>query len=110
MSRTPEERIDDILVAIARCQRFVALVGPDCDEPDLIAMAEDAIERNLQIIGEAATHLPDGVTAARADVPWQQIRGFRNILVHQYFGVDIEIVRDVVDNYLPQLAEALRGS
>lgn len=58
MSRTTEERIDDILVAIARCQRFIALVGPECDDPDLIAMAEDAIERNLQIIGEAATTFP----------------------------------------------------
>ncbi len=108
MSRTAQERIDDILVAIARCQRFIALVGPECDDPDLVDMAEDAIERNLQIIGEAATHLPDAVTAAHPDVPWPQIRGFRNILVHQYFGVDIEIVRDVVDNHLPPLADSLR--
>lgn len=110
MSRTSTERIDDILVAIDRCQRFIALVGTDGDDPDLIAMAEDAIERNLQIIGEAAAHLPEDLTAAHPEIPWPQIRGFRNILVHQYFGVDIEVVRDVVDNHLPLLADSLRGT
>lgn len=110
MSRSAQERIDDILAAIDRCQRFVALVGPDCDDPDLIAMAEDAIERNLQIIGEAATHLPVEIIADHPEVPWPQIRGFRNILVHQYFGVDLDLVRDVVDNHLPVLEESLRGA
>lgn len=72
-------------------------------------MAEDAIERNLQIIGEAVNHLPAEITDAHPDVPWPQIRGFRNILVHQYFGVDVEVVRDVVETHLPPLAEALRS-
>lgn len=71
-------------------------------------MAEDALERNLQVIGEAAKHLPEALTSAHPEVPWPQIRGFRNILVHQYFGVDIEVVRDVVETHLPPLAEALR--
>ncbi|MHA3723922.1 HepT-like ribonuclease domain-containing protein [Leucobacter sp. HY1910] len=73
-------------------------------------MAEDAIERNLQIIGEAANHLSASFTAARPEIPWTQIRGFRNILVHQYFGVDADTVRDVVETYLPPLASVLRGS
>ena len=72
-------------------------------------MAEDAIERNLPIIGEAVTHLPEEITGTHPEVPWPQIRGFRNILVHQYFGVDVDVVRDVVETYLPPLAEALRS-
>lgn len=72
-------------------------------------MAEDALERNLQIVGEAAKHLPESITAAHPSMPWPQIRGFRNILVHQYFGVDIDVVRDVVETHLPPLAEALRA-
>ena len=71
-------------------------------------MAEDAIERNLQIIGEAANNLPATVIDAHPEIAWPQIRGFRNILVHQYFGVDADIVRDVVKTYPPPLAEALR--
>lgn len=72
-------------------------------------MAEDAIERNLQIIGEAVNHLPAEVTDVHSEIAWPQIRGFRNILVHEYFGVDVDIVRDVVESHLPPLAEALRG-
>ena len=72
-------------------------------------MAEDAIERNLQIIGEAVNHLPAEITDAHPEIGWPQIRGFRNILVHQYFGVDVDVVRDVVDAHLPPLAEALRN-
>ncbi|QDQ99257.1 DUF86 domain-containing protein [Tomitella fengzijianii] len=71
-------------------------------------MAEDAIEGNLQIIGEAVNHLPAEITDAHPEIGWPQIRGLRNILVHQYFGVDVDVVRDVVDTYLPPLAEALR--
>ena len=75
----------------------------------MVEMAEDAIERNLQIIGEAVNHLPEEITDAHPEVPWPQIRGFRNILVHQYFGVDVDVVRDVVVTHLPTLADALRS-
>ncbi|WP_222704358.1 HepT-like ribonuclease domain-containing protein [Flaviflexus massiliensis] len=51
-------------------------------------MAGGAIERNLQVIGEAVNHLPDEITGAHAEFASPQIRGFRSILVHQYFGVD----------------------
>jgi len=106
MSRNTSDRIADILRAIDRCQRFVEAL--DSDNTDYAEMAEDAIERNLQTIGEAANHLPPEITDAHPEIAWPQIRGFRNILVHQYFGVDTEIIRDVVLNYLPPLAGALR--
>ena len=62
----------------------------------------------LQRIGDAVNHLPDEITGAHPEIAWPQLRGFRNILVHQYFGVDIDVVRDVVETHLPPLAEALR--
>lgn len=71
-------------------------------------MAEDAVERNLQIIGEATKHLPTVLTDDHPEIAWPQIRGFRSILVHQYFGVDVATVREVVETYLPPLAAALR--
>ncbi|WP_062203474.1 HepT-like ribonuclease domain-containing protein [Demequina salsinemoris] len=106
MSRSVEQRIEDILDSIERCRRYVAVL--DGSDSDVIDMAEDAIERNLQIIGEAASHLTAEVVAAHPEIAWPQIRGFRNILVHQYFGVDIAVIRDVVENYLPPLADAVR--
>lgn len=106
MSRDPDQRIADILRAIDRCRRYVGAL--DDADSDLVSMAEDAIERNLQIIGEAANHLPSEVTDAHPEIAWPQIRGFRNILVHQYFGVDVDVVRDVVETHLPPLDVALR--
>lgn len=106
MSRSADDRIADILQAIDRCQRYVEALGSE--NTDYVDMAEDAIERNLQMIGEAAKHLPSEITAAHPEIAWPQIRGFRNILVHQYFGIDVDIVREVVERYLPPLAEALR--
>ena len=108
MSRSAEQRIADILQSIDRCTRYAEALGSD--DQNLADMAEDAIERNLQIIGEAASHLPSEVTDAHPEIAWPQIRGFRNILVHQYFGVDLDTVRDVIHSHLPQLAYALRNS
>lgn len=108
MTRSTDQRIADILQAIDRCERYVhALVS---DDSGLVDMAEDAVERNLQIIGEAAKHLPTELTDAHPEIAWPQIRGFRNILVHQYFGGDVTTVRDVVETHLPPLAAALRGT
>ena len=105
MTRSVEKRIADILQAIERCQRYAHFL--DAADPVLVDMAEDAIERNLQILGEAANQLPAEVTDAHPEIAWPQIRGFRNILVHEYFGVDVAIVRDVIDSHLPSLTVIL---
>lgn len=86
MTRSSDQRIADILDVIDRCRRYVGMLA--VDHPDLADMAEDAIERTLQIIGEAAKYLPPSVTEAHLEIAWPQIRGFRNILVHQYFGIE----------------------
>lgn len=105
-SRDAGQRIADILQSIDRCQRYLATLNDEGS--DLVEMAEDAIERNLRIIGESANCLPPEITDSHPTIAWPQIRGFRNILVHEYFGVDVEVVHDVVQTYLPPLAEALR--
>lgn len=107
MSRSSEERIADILQAIGRCTRYVDAL--DSDDPDLVDMAEDAVTRNLQILAEAAKNLPAEITDAHPEIAWPQVRGFRNILVHEYFGVDLDTVRDVIRTHLPPLAAALRN-
>lgn len=106
MTRSTEERIEDILASVDRCRRYADLL--DSDDKVLADMANDAIERNLQIIGEASNRLPPELTEAYAQVAWPAIRGMRNILVHEYFGVDPAIVRDVIDSHLVPLSAALR--
>ncbi|MBX9470380.1 HepT-like ribonuclease domain-containing protein [Microcella sp.] len=80
MSRSTDQRVADILEAIDRCARYVDALSSE--DRDIADMAEDAVERYLQIIGEAAKHLPAELTDAHPEIAWPQIRGFRNILVH----------------------------
>lgn len=70
-------------------------------------MALDAIERNIAVIGEAAIHLPEMVTDELSEIDWPAIRGMRNILIHEYFGVEVAVVRDVIHSKLQPLDSAL---
>jgi uncharacterized protein with HEPN domain len=66
---------------------------------------QDAVVRNLEIIGEAVKKLSDAARAGRPQVPWKRIAGMRDKVIHDYFGVDLNLVWDVVERELP----ALRG-
>jgi uncharacterized protein with HEPN domain len=67
----------------------------------------DAVVRNVELIGEAANNLPDWVKTAVDQIEWRKIVGLRNILAHAYFGVDDEILWDIVQTKVPELLEAL---
>ena len=67
----------------------------------------DAIVRNLEILGEAAKRIPDSVRLANPEVEWYKLAGLRDILIHQYFGIDLAIVWDIVQNKLPDLLHQL---
>lgn len=70
----------------------------------------DAALRNLQTLSEATQQLPDTLKAEQPDVPWREISGFRNILVHNYLGdIDPDTVATVVDRHLVPLAHAVRA-
>nr|WP_223965675.1 DUF86 domain-containing protein [Thermus thermophilus] len=68
----------------------------------------DAVVRNLEVIGEAARQIPSEVRERYPEVPWRRVIGLRNVVVHEYFAVDVEIVWTVVRQSLPELKEALR--
>ncbi len=63
---------------------------------------QDAVVRNLEIIGEAVKHLSASLTTANPPIPWKQIAGMRDKLIHEYFGVDLDLVWDVVATSLPE--------
>jgi uncharacterized protein with HEPN domain len=69
----------------------------------------DAVIRNLQVIGEAAKMIPESVRATYPNVEWKKIAGLRDILAHQYFEVDLDIIWDVLQNKLPELDRELRA-
>ena len=68
----------------------------------------DAVLRNLQVIGEAAKKLPNDVRAAMSDIDWKRIAGLRDIVTHEYFAVDADIVWDIVENKVPVLESRVR--
>jgi uncharacterized protein with HEPN domain len=70
---------------------------------------QDAVIRNLEIIGEAARNLPVEFRERTACVGWPDVIGFRNVIVHEYFGVDIQIVWDIAQHELDMLEKACRS-
>jgi len=70
-------------------------------------VVQDAVIRNLQIIAESTQRLSDGLRATEPEVPWRAIAGFRNVLVHDYFEIDLEVVWSVVDQDLPRSVVAV---
>ena len=100
--RDKKERLRDILDAIASIQRYAAR-GRDCLESD--ELIQVWMVYHLQIIGEAAAQLGRDFHAAHPAAPWPQIVAMRNILVHEYFGVDIDEVWQVIIGDLPLFKE-----
>jgi uncharacterized protein with HEPN domain len=70
-------------------------------------MRQDAIIRKLEVIGEAVKQLSDNTRNARPDIPWRRVAGMRDRLIHQYFGVDLDLVWNVVGQELAALAAAV---
>ena len=68
-------------------------------------MAYDAVLRNLAVVGEAVRSLPDDFKQEHADIPWASIAGLRNVVVHEYFRVNPDMIRDIVDNQLAPLLD-----
>lgn len=66
-------------------------------------MEQDAVIRNLEVIGEAVKNLSPALRARSPAIAWSRIAGMRDVLIHEYFGVDLQIVWSVVENRLPGL-------
>jgi len=68
----------------------------------------DAVIRNLEIIGEAANNLPREITIVNSDIPWDKIIAMRNKVIHEYFGVDVDILWQTIKEDLPELRKQIK--
>lgn len=91
----------DIVLAARLARSYVA--GKTRQEFDADRQCQDAVVRRLEIIGEAATHVSPAARAALPMVPWRQMMGMRNRMIHQYNQIDLDVVWDTVANDLPPL-------
>jgi len=98
-------RIQDMLDAVRKIDRYTeGLAFEDFVKDDKTI---DAVIRQLTIIGEAASHVPEDIASMAAAVPWPEIRGMRNVVVHEYFGVNTRIIWETVTKNLPDLRSRL---
>jgi uncharacterized protein with HEPN domain len=81
--------------------------GLSREEFEKTRLVYDATLRNLELIGEAARHVPDDVRATAPDVPWRRVVAVRNILIHGYLGIDNDVIWDIVQNEIGKLLRAL---
>ncbi len=74
---------------------------------DASRLVQDAVIRNLQTLAESSQRLSNGIKATEEQIPWRELAGFRNVIVHGYLGVDLGAVWLVVEQDLPALSEAV---
>jgi len=106
MPRDPRLYLDDILEAIIQIREYTASTDFESFVRD--RKTQDAVVRNLEIIGEAAGRLPEFLKSRTSHIEWRKIVGLRNILAHEYFGINLPIVWDIVLNKLDSLEIACR--
>ncbi|MDX2040861.1 MAG: DUF86 domain-containing protein [Acidobacteriota bacterium] len=106
MHRDYKTYLDDIDEAIGKIGRYTAGLTFETLADDEKTL--DAVIRNLQIIGEAVKNVPDEIRQQYPETEWKKIAGVRDILIHRYFGIDLEIIWDIIQNKLPLLANQIR--
>lgn len=110
MSRDFEQRLDDIIESCDRVADYIS--GYDFAKFDDDYKTQDAVIRQFEIIGEAVKHLPESITLQEPAIPWRQFAGFRDVLAHSYFAVDVSVVWEAAKEFAPRLrgvCESLRA-
>ena len=99
--RNPKLYLDDMLNAITKIGDYIEnLTYEEFIQND---MAMDAVLRNLEVFGEAAKGIPEDIKEKYPDIPWRRITGLRNIVIHEYFGVDLENIWKIITENIPEV-------
>jgi uncharacterized protein with HEPN domain len=98
------------LIHISECiERIESYIGRS-DKREFMesTLLQDAIIRNLQVLAESTQRLSDDIKETESGIDWFEIGGFRNVLVHDYLGIDVERVWNILEKDLPALKETVR--
>lgn len=104
--RNDVDLIQDIFESISRVISYTESINYEQFRKDI--KTQDAVFRNIEIIGEAVKLLSEQIKSQHLEIPWKNIAGTRDKLIHDYFGVNIDIVWDIVLNEIPDLRLKIR--
>ncbi len=104
-SRIWKFRVQDILSAIEKIERYTENVTLAQFKQNGLIL--DAVIRNFEIIGEASKNIPSSIRQAHPNIPWVEMCGMRDILIHEYFGVDVKVLWHTAKKHLPELQKQL---
>lgn len=104
--KEPTLYLQDILTSITKIEEYAK--GLSFEEFSKDEKSIDAVVRNLEIIGEAARNIPQEITVKYSDIAWDKMVSMRNKVMHEYFGVDVEIVWKTINEDLPEVKEKLK--
>lgn len=107
-SRSDRDLLGDILEALRRARRYTE--GQSYEQFLGDTKTQDAVIRALEILGEATKKLSPSLREAHQEIPWKSMTGVRDKLIHDYFGVNIDIVWEIVRDQLPALAEQIEAA
>ena len=106
MSRRKDEHLlDDVIESITRIQNYTQGINYQGFREDI--KTQDAVMRNIEIIGEAVRNLSSDLKDNNPTVPWKEISGTRDKLIHDYFGVNIDVVWGIIELDLPDLTDRI---
>ena len=100
--RSDLELLNDIKQAMGRIEMYIAKMAYDKFLKDI--KTQDAVTRNLEIMGEAAKNISNELKEKYSELPWKELAGVRDRLIHQYFGINYDIVWGIINEELSQLA------
>ncbi len=106
MTKSEKILLEHIMESIEKIENFTRDISKDdFFDSDLI---QDGVIRRLAIIGEAVKNLPMALRMKYPDIEWKKIAGLRDVLIHEYFGVDLDLTWDIVKSDLPDLKKKIR--
>lgn len=105
MQREHDFFLKDILVAIRKIENYTEKLTYEEFLKD--ELRQDGVVKNLEVIGEAVKNIPQDIKNKKPEIEWKKIAGLRDILTHEYFGINFEIVWDVIMKKIPDLKKSV---